>query len=176
MRWIGRIGVLVASAVAAVALAATAGAAVSSTWNVSGIEIGHVGTTSTFVGFASAVDGGRGLWKATATYDTLAADGHVTGGSLQMGLRGADGTIAQGSATIANGTITIVSQPAGCGDEVFGIAGDLANVQLGTTTGGTGSYAVKLTHKRAMFGGRCITYAGLVTGSLTLNTGAGAST
>jgi hypothetical protein len=151
----------------AIAAADPSGAAtrdVSPAYVVAGIETSiPTNNTSTFAGPALGSGGDPARWSASVVHQPLSdcpfgsgASCAVTGG--QFSLASSNGAHVAGSFT--NGTVTPVSQQAGCGKQTFTVTGTLAN------GGGAGSFAATLTHYRTLLFGTCITYFATITGSL----------
>jgi hypothetical protein len=64
---------------------------------------------------------------------------------------------------------TIVTKDAGpnCTNQLYHVTGMIGNVTTSTTTGGTGTFDVILTHYRVLLFGRCITYSASVGGTVS---------
>jgi hypothetical protein len=63
------------------------------------------------------------------------------------------------------GTITTIDPGTNCTNQRYLVTGALRNA-TSTTSRGTGTFAVTLTHYRAPFLGRCITYRASVVGTV----------
>lgn len=157
------------AALAAVALALLPGTAAAQTTysdSIVGAEIAATSTQGTFVG--TATGDLPGPWKAVINHTPLNPNATITGGSFSLWtLFGGIPTKVRGD--VAGGTVTQTNAGAGCTNQTYNVAGTLANVSAGTITGGTGSFAVVLTHYRAFvpfFG--CATFSASVAGTLSL--------
>jgi len=158
-------GTLKASALlAAVALVAAtgAGAAVSPSYQVAGVEIGAPqGNTSSFAGLGVGSAGDRAGWQASVAHDPLAncsAAGSscaITGGTFS--LRSNAGTL---TGSFSGGSLQLSSQAPGCGRQQFAVNGNL------TTSSGPMSFTGTLVHYRLLFRGQCVVFAATVQGSL----------
>jgi hypothetical protein len=136
--------------------AALAGSAASQTVALHGVEVGATPTMGTFAG----TGGSKVAWTAVVRH-TRIARGRATikGGSFRLAsARVAGGpVVVHGSFT--GGTVTLLSQDAGCGRQVYAVRGRLA------LQSGTGMLVVRLTHHRRSVLGRCIAYSATVKGS-----------
>jgi hypothetical protein len=149
---------------AAVALGAAtgAGAAVSPSYQVAGIETGAPqSNTSPFAGLAVGSAGDRAFWQASVVHDPLAGCATVgsscaiTGGTFS--LRSNAGTL---TGTFSGGSVQLSSQQPGCGRQQFAVNGNL------TTATGAMSFTGTLVHYRLLFRGQCTVFAATVQGSL----------
>ena len=160
-----RVVVPVLVALAALLVLAPAAAAESvaaadsvATAQIRGLEYGVSATEGRFGGAATgAVSGG---WLATVVHDPLRKGRAVpiTGGSFSL-----HGTRRDVSGTFVRGTVRPFATPAGCGNERFEVTGTLA-----LRGGGSGSFAVVLTHLRAQTRFGCRPYGAVVAGSQTV--------
>ena len=158
--------ILKASALlAAVTLVAAtgAGAALSPSYQVSGIEVGvPQSTVSPFTGLGVGSAGDRGFWQASVTHaalDTCTIVGSscaITGGTFT--LRNNTGSQLNGSFT--GGTFRLTSAAPGCGRQQFAVTGNL------TTAAGPLSLTAVLTDYRFQFRGQCVALVSTVQGSL----------
>jgi hypothetical protein len=153
---------------AALLVAGTAGAALSSTFNVTGVEIAATSTEGTFVGAGSGDGGDTLLWKTVVDHTPLgtnpATPATITGGSLSAE-SAQDGELTILAGVFTGGSVTYDaarSSTAPCGNQVYDVSGNLALTSDGAT--GTGRFSVLLTHYRIALFGRCITYGASVTG------------
>jgi hypothetical protein len=162
---------LAAAFVAAAALIATgtAGAAISSAYAVTGIEVGATPTEGTFVGAGTGSGGDRLVWRAVVDHTALSTDpstpATITGGTLAALSFGTAGQTTL-AGTFVGGTVTYdtaLSSTAACGAQVYDVAGNLALASGGST--GTGTFTVLLTHYRIPLFGRCVTIGATVTGT-----------
>jgi hypothetical protein len=146
---------------AAVVLAPAAWAAESaesagSTIQIRGLEYGVSTTEGRFGGTAhGALSGG---WLATVAHEPLRKGKAVpvTGGSFTLRGRGPDL-----GGTFVRGTVKPLPAASTCEDERFDVTGTLA-----LRGGGTGSFAVVLTHLRVRTGSGCRPYGAVVVGTL----------
>jgi hypothetical protein len=161
MRYVSRGLLAVVTAVAAIAVMLTTAFAAAPTPHtdaVSGIEYSATAIEGKFAGYATGDL--PGLWNADVVHEDLSktATPMITGGSFTV----VSGQTVTG--TFTGGKIT--PRPAqGC-NQTFDVVGDLTNVGGHR---GTGTFAVALTHYGFPSGGRCITYAASVSGSVVLN-------
>jgi hypothetical protein len=151
-----RLGAVV-GVIAVAALALLPGAAratISPTYAVSGAEYSATSTEGRFAGTANGSTGDTGLWNADVIHQALSASCYssppgcaiTAGGSIALVTSGGD--IVSGSFT--GGSITLVRQAQGCGQQVFHVDGHLA------TSAGSADFNVALTHYR-VFLGSCVT-------------------
>ena len=70
-----------------------------------------------------------------------------------------DGTFAY-----HGGTITTLKQGANCTNQRYRVTGTLQDVSTSTSAGGSGAFAVTLTHYRISLFGHCIIYKARVVG------------
>jgi hypothetical protein len=163
--------IIASSAVTAAVLAALPGGAnaapASATFRVSGAEIAFTPTQGTFVGKALGSAGDRGAWKAVVAHTRLSSlPAAITGGNFRMATAGASWTTADSvEGTFTGGTINVVNPGLGCTNQTFAISGTLGSVATSTTSGGTGSFNVLLTHYRVRLFGNCVTYSATVAGT-----------
>jgi hypothetical protein len=161
---------VVAIGLAAILVPAVAAASVSSSYSVTGVEIAATSTEGTFVGTAVGAAGDDAVWEASVVHQVLTPSCYLsTGGCLITG--GTFSLVNEQLETItgdfASGSITLISQAPGCGVQVFSVLGNLTDVSTPTTTGGTGIFAVTLTHFRARHRGHCITFFAKVRGDVS---------
>ena len=159
--------ILTSGLATAAALVAAAGAAAATTpspsYQVAGIEIGApLDDVGPFAGIATGSTGDRGFWQASVAHAPLAGCAVVgtacaiTGGTFT--LRSNNGSQVAG--TLNGGSVTLTSQPAGCGRQVYAVTASL------TTTNGPEVLTAALTHYRFQIRGACTVLAATVTGSL----------
>jgi hypothetical protein len=164
---------LAAAVIAASALAlpaAAVAAPASTTFAVTGFEYAFTSTVGNFAGSATGDAGDRGAWNASVEHDPLGSTPpiYVTGGLFQMGTRSPTGALdfVTGTFVDQGGTITTIDPGANCTNQRYLVTGTLENVRTRTTAGGTGTFAVTLTHHRVRFFGRCIAYSATVVGTV----------
>lgn len=158
-------GVLTAAALAALPAAAEAAPA-STTFQIQGAEVAFTSTRGTFVGRGLGNVGDRGAWKAVVDHTPLSSlPAAITGGRFTMATLGPTATPDFVVGTFTGGTIAVVNPGLGCTNQTYDVSGDVGDVTTSTTSGGTGSFDVLLTHYRVRFFGRCVSYAATVTGT-----------
>jgi hypothetical protein len=157
-----RMGVLVGAVVATafVLLPGVAGAAVSSTYKVSGFEYSATSTEGSFAGRAVGSSGDAALWNADVKHEALSSSCLLSGCSILPG--GSIALATSGGGTVGGsftgGSITLVRQDGGCGKQIFHVVGEVA-----TNFGdGTATFDVALTHYRASLFGHCVTYSATI--------------
>jgi hypothetical protein len=159
-------------AVAALVLPSAGAAAPASTSvSVTGYEYAFTQTVGSFAGTGTGNAGERAAWNATVQHDPLGSSPtYVDGGTFQVGTVGrATGHVDYGTGTIGyhSGTITTLEPGAGCTNQQYLVTGRLQNVATRTTSGGSASFQVTLTHHRYSILGHCVIYAASVKGSVT---------
>ena len=161
--------IAVTVAAAALLVTGTAGAAISSQYTVTGVEVAATSTEGTFVGSGTGSGGDQLAWKAVVDHTALSTDpatpATITGGSLAAASFG-NGSLASLAGAFTGGSVTYDvarSSPAPCGNRVYDVVGNLALTSGGAT--GTGTFSVFLTHYRIALFGRCVTIGATVTGT-----------
>ena len=150
-------------------LATAASAELSSSYSIEGVEIAATSTEGTFVGNGTGTNGDEAVWQAIVEHEVLSpicySNGGcaITGGTFAL----ANEDVEAVNGTFASGSITLTRQAPGCGIQVFNVLGTLIDVITPTTTGGTGTFAVTLTHFRTRLLGRCTTVFAKVSGSVS---------
>lgn len=158
-------GVAAAASLAALPAAAEA-APVSTTFQVQGAEIAFTSTRGTFVGRGLGNAGDRSTWKAVVDHTPLSSmPAAITGGSFSMTTLSPTFRPDFVVGTFTGGTITVVNPGLGCTNQTFDVSGDVGSVRTSTTTGGSGSFDVVLTHYRTRIFGSCVTYGATVSGT-----------
>jgi hypothetical protein len=145
----------------------TIAAALSDSYTVEGVEVAATSTQGTFVGTGAGFGGDDAVWQAVVDHRKLSPGCESSGCAIIGGtfsLVNQDGEAING--TFASGSITLISQAPGCGIQVFSVVGALTDVITPTTTGGTGTFLVTLTHFRAPYLGRCTTFFAKVSGTV----------
>jgi hypothetical protein len=162
-----------ASALVVLALPASAVAAPASTsFAVRGFEYAFTQTVGSFAGSAVGNAGDRGAWNARVEHDPLGSEPtFITGGSFWMATRSPNGHYdwVTGDFVDEGGTIETLDPGANCTNELYLVTGTLGNVATRTTSGGTGSFSVTLTHHRALIFGRCVIYSASVAGTVAFD-------
>jgi hypothetical protein len=139
-----------------------AGAALSPSYQVAGIEVGaQQATVSPFTGFGIGSAGDRGFWQASVTHDafanctTVGSSCAITGGTFTLRTNG-----SQLNGNFTGGTYQLTSAAPGCGRQQFALTGNL------TTSAGAMSLTAVLTNYRYQFRGQCVALVSAVQGSL----------
>jgi hypothetical protein len=158
--------ILKASALlAAVTLVAVtgAGAAVSPSYQVAGIELGAPQSdTNQIAGTGTGSAGDRAFWQASITHDPLTSCTAVgskcaiTGGTFTL----RNNTGSQLSGPFTDGTLQLSSAAPGCGSEQFALTGDF------TSDEGPQTLTAVLTYVRFQLRGRCVVLASVLQGTL----------
>jgi hypothetical protein len=159
-----------AFAVPEAALAAPA----STSFAVAGSEFAFTSTVGSFAGTGLGNHGDVAtFWKATVVHDALGSTPpiFIDGGTVSMSTAGPTGTdTITGSFVYHGGTITQTDPGTNCTNQKYSVAGLLDNVSTTTTSGGSGSFNVTLTHYRARFPFLgCVTYAATVAGTVVFS-------
>ena len=162
------------AATAALALPSAAAAAPASTsFAITGYEYAFTQTVGSFAGTGSGNAGEAAVWNATVQHDPLGSTPtYVNGGAFHFGtLNPATGHVdyVTGSIGYHSGTITTLNPGASCTNQQYLVTGALENVSTSTTTGGSGSFRVTLTHHRYSIFGHCIIYKASVKGGVTFS-------
>src|SRR5688572_25436023 len=158
-------GVITAAALAALPVAADA-APDSTTFRVQGVEIVFTSTRATFVGYGRGTAGDRSAWKAVVDHTPLSSvPASITGGRFSMATLSPTPSTDFVVGAFTGGTIKVVNPGLGCTNQTFDVSGSVGDVRTSTSSGGSGAFAVRLTHHRFRVLGRCVTYAATVTGS-----------
>jgi hypothetical protein len=95
---------------------------------------------------------------------------YVNGGLFQLAtLSTATGHVDHVTGTIAyhSGTITTLNPGPSCSNQQYLVTGKLQDVTTSTTSGGSGSFQVTLTHHRYSVLGHCVIYEASVSGLVT---------
>lgn len=163
------IAALAASA-ALVAPSAAFAAPASTAFHIVGYEYAFTQTVGSFAGTATGNAGEIGAWNATVQHDPLGSSPtYVDGGTFQLATASTTGHADWVVGTLAyhGGMITVLDPGAGCTNQRFLVTDTLQNVHTSTTSGGTGSMSVVLTHYRTSIFGRCVIYKARVAGGVT---------
>ena len=168
------LGTITAAAVTAVGLvvlpAATMAAPASTTFQIKGIEFAFTSTRGTFVGYGHGPVSEGSAWKAVVNHTPLSSQpASITGGRFSMGTLSLAPSADFVVGTFTGGTIREVNTGAGCTNQTFRFSGTVGNVSTSTTSGGSGVFAVRLTHRRSSFFGSCVTYVATVRGSASFD-------
>ena len=172
-----RFRLILAASSVLVALASAGGAAAapaSTTFTVVGYEYAFTSTVGCFAGTASGDAGDRGTWTACVQHDPLGSSPtpSIDGGKLAMATRSPTGAldVVTGSFVYHGGTISTIDTGANyCTNQQYAVRGSLQDVATTTTTGGSGTFDVTLTHYRASVFGLCIIYKAKVSGTVSFS-------
>jgi hypothetical protein len=164
---------LVVAAAALVVPLSAAAAPASTTFAIRGVEYGLTPTLGLFAGSATGNAGDRAAWNAAVEHEQLGSlpPVYITGGSVWMGSRSPAGSFDFATANFVDqgGTIETLDPGAGCTNQRYLVSGALENVTTSTSSGGTGSFSVTLTHYRVSIFGRCIAYSASVVGNVSFS-------
>jgi hypothetical protein len=157
--------------VAALALSPAASAAPASTsFTVVGYEYAFTSTVGSFAGTGTGNAGDVAVWNTSVQHGPLGSTPtHVNGGSFAMrtaSLSGAFDVVA-GTFAYHGGTITTLDPGPNCTNQQYLVTGTLKDVATSTTSGGTGTFSVILTHYRVSLFGHCVIYKARVAGTLS---------
>jgi hypothetical protein len=158
-------------AVAGLALTSTASAAPASTsFNIVGYEYAFTSTVGSFAGGGTGNAGDTATWNATVDHDPLGSTPtYVTGGSIAMATANGSGHLDYVTGTLAyhSGTITTLDAGANCTNQRYLVTGVLEAVATSSTSGGSGTFTVTLTHYRYSLFGHCLIYKARVNGTVS---------
>lgn len=173
MRVAVRIGFLVfcVATFAAALPAAASSEPVSSSFKIVGYEYAFTPTVGSFAGGGKGNVGGTAYWNATVKHDRLGSTPtYVNGGSFAMTVRGPGAAVDAVVGTFSHhgGTITTLERGVNCTNQKYLVFDTLRSVRTPTTSGGTGSFSVTLTHFRHRLFGRCVAYKAKVSGIVSL--------
>lgn len=164
-----RLRVIAVVLVLALTLPTIALASLSTIYSVEGVETAATTDQGTFVGNGTGIGGDDAVWQAVVVHDQLLPSCYqnpagcaITGGTFSL----VNQDVQAVTGIFSSGSITLIQQAPGCGVQIFSVVGALTNVTTPTTTGGTGTFTVTLTHFRAPFFGRCTTFFAKVSGSV----------
>jgi len=157
----------------AVALLAPTGASAapaSTSFAVVGYEYAFTSTVGSFAGSGSGNAGEIAAWNATVAHDPLGSTPtYVNGGSFALTTASASRLdYVTGTLAYHGGTITTLDPGSGCTNQRYLVTGTLQNVATSTSSGGSGSVEVTLTHYRYSLFGTCIIYKARVSGTVNL--------
>jgi hypothetical protein len=164
-----RLFTFIGVAAATLALSSVAAAAPASTsFAMVGYEYAFTSTVGSFAGTGSGDAGDKAAWNATVYHDPLGSTpAYITGGSVTITTLSPGGHVdyVKGTLTYHGGTITTVNSGANCTNQQYLVTGAVQDVTTRTTSGGSGTFAVTLTHHRYWLFGRCLTYSASVKGT-----------
>jgi hypothetical protein len=156
------------AAAALVVPSAAAAAPASTTFAITGYEYAFTQTVGSFAGTGSGAAGETAVWNATVQHDPLGSTPtYVDGGSFQIGtLSPTTGHVdyVTGPIDYHSGTIRILNSGANCTNQQYLVTGALDGVTTRTTSLGSGSFEVTLTHFRYSLFGHCVIYKASVKG------------
>jgi hypothetical protein len=171
MKMLSRSFALALFAFAGLAIPTAASARPSSTtFAAVGYEYAFTQTVGSFAGTATGNAGDTGLWNATVQHDPLGSvPTYINGGTFAMTTVGSGGHVdfVDGDFVHHGGRITVLDRGANCTNQRYLVAGALDNVDTRTTSGGTGTMSVVLTHYRHSLFGHCIIYKARVAGTVS---------
>ena len=75
----------------------------------------------------------------------------------------------RGTFAYHGGTITTLNAGAKCTNQQYRVSDGLESVRTSTTSGGSGSFVVTLTHYRYSLFGHCVIYKARVSGALSVS-------
>jgi hypothetical protein len=166
-----RLVLVVPLALAAMLLPATASSAPRSTsFSIVGYEYAFTSTVGSFAGTGRGNVGGTAYWNATVNHDRLGSNPtYVNGGTFAMTVRGPGSSVdaVVGTFTRHGGKITTLDRGANCTNQKYLVVDTLRDVATPTTSDGTGTFRVTLTHYRQRILGRCVAYKARVAGTVS---------
>ena len=157
---------------ALVAPSAAAAAPASTSFAIVGYEYSFTSTAGSFAGRGSGNAGETAVWNAHVEHDRLGSNPtYVDGGSFAMATTSPSGALdfVRGTFAYHGGTITTLNAGANCTNQQYRVSDGLENVRTRTTSGGSGSFAVTLTHYRYSLFGHCVIYKARVSGALSVS-------
>ena len=164
---------LVLLAAAALALPAAASTAPASTsFAIVGYEYAFTSKVGSFAGTGKGNAGGKVFWNATVKHDKLGSKPtYVNGGPFAMTVRGPGRSLdaVAGTFSFHGGQITAITRGPNCTNQRYRVVDTLEGVSTTSTSGGTGTFAVTLTHYRHRILGRCVAYKARVAGTVTFS-------
>jgi hypothetical protein len=149
-----------------------AAAPASTNFMVIGYEYAFTSTLGCFAGAASGNAGDRGSWTACVQHDPLGSSPtYVNGGKLVMATSSSSGVpdAVSGSFVYHGGKITTINSGPNCTDQQYLVTGALQDVATTTTSSGSGTFSIVLTHYRASLFGHCIIYKARVSGAASFS-------
>jgi hypothetical protein len=142
---------------------------VSPTFKMVGYEYAFSSTVGRFAGSGRGSAGGTSYWNATVKHDPLGPHPtYVNGGSFAMTVLGPDAAVdaVVGRFSHHGGRITALERGANCTKQQYLVTDTLRGVRTATSSNGTGTFRVTLTHYRHRVLGRCIAYKAKVFGTV----------
>jgi len=164
-----RLLTLAAVAAATLTFASVGSAApTSSSFAIAGSEYAFTSTVGSFAGTGVGNAGDRALWNATVEHDPLGSiPTNITGGAVELATANANGHLDSVRGTLASGSITTLNSGPNCTNQQYLVNGTLENVATSSTSGGSGTFTVTLTHYRFSLFGHCVIYRASVRGSVS---------
>jgi hypothetical protein len=164
-----RLLTLAVVAAATLTFASVGSAAPTSTsFAIVGSEYAFTSTVGSFAGTGVGNAGDRALWNATVEHDPLGSiPTNITGGSVELATANANGHLDSVRGKLASGSITTLNSGANCTNQQYLVKGTLEDVATRSTSGGSGTFTVTLTHYRLSLFGHCIIYRGGVRGRVS---------
>jgi hypothetical protein len=160
---------LIAVALAALALCASATAAQTYSDTISGAEYYATSTDGKFAGKASGAF--PGPWNADVRHTPLSISSTptatITGGSFSLATS-LNGVYTLVTGAFTGGTVNVTNPGYNCTNQTFAVEGILGNVGPWSAGSGTGTFSATLTHYRARIFGSCVSYSASVKGTLSL--------
>ena len=144
----------------------------STSFKIVGYEYAFTSTAGSFAGRGSGNAGQTAVWNAYVEHDRLGSNPtYVDGGSFAMATTTPSGALdfVRGTFAYHGGTITTLNAGANCTNQQYRVSDGLENVRTSTTSGGSGSFAVTLTHYRYSLFGHCLIYKARVSGALSVS-------
>ena len=154
----GLFAILGAALVAIVLPAAASPEPVSPSFRIAGYEYAFTSTVGRFAGGGTGVAGGTAYWNATVTHDRLGSKPtYVNGGSFAMTVRGPGLSVdaVVGTFSYHGGKITTLDPGTNCTNQKYLVVDTLKNVSTPSSSAGSGTFRVTLTHYRHRLLGRC---------------------
>jgi hypothetical protein len=151
---------------------AASAAPASTSFAVVGYEYAFTSTVGSFAGTGKGNTGDTAAWNATVKHDPLGSTPtYINGGSFAMTTVSATAHLDYVTGTFAyhGGTITTLNPGSNCTNQQYLVTGALEGVATTTTSGGSGTFAVTLTHYRYSLFGYCVIYKARVTGIVSFS-------
>ncbi len=159
--------VLVLVAAGLALTSAVSAAPASTSFTIVGYEYAFTSTVGSFAGSGTGNAGDKAAWNATVDHDPLGSTPtYITGGSVAMTTASASGHLdyVTGALAYHGGTITTLNPGPNCTNQQYLVTGALQDVATSSTSGGSGTFTVTLTHYRYTLFGHCLIYKAGVTG------------
>jgi hypothetical protein len=173
MSVLARAAVAVGLGAAVLALAAGSSAAPKlTTYGLVGYEYGFTSTVGHFAGTASGSGVDVGGWNARVEHDRLGSKPtYVNGATFELATHESGWSVDTVTGTFVRhgGTIATLDSGANCTNQRYLVTGRLRDVSTGASSGGTGTFAVVLTHYRYSILGHCVIYKARATGNVSFS-------